>query len=185
MSHMVIYRGADGKPGYHQTDDIHDAVGFVEQMRNDEGVEHARIFRLEEVVFEYRPYYRVELSAAGTPMTLNASSSAPQLPEADGPATIAIPTGAPPAAENGSLASAVNEAMSGSPANGAATGAPVNGAINGAAGVESGSSGAVTGNGQPIEPIDIADEVIDIADQPEERQPKAEAGSGKKGLFGR
>jgi hypothetical protein len=61
---MVIYRGADGKPGYHQTDDIHDAVGFVEQMRNEEGVEHARIFRLEEVVFEYRPYYRVELAGA-------------------------------------------------------------------------------------------------------------------------
>ncbi len=62
MSHMVIYRGADGKPGYHQTDEIHDAVHFVEQMRNHDGVEHARIFRLEEVVFQYRPYYRVELA---------------------------------------------------------------------------------------------------------------------------
>jgi hypothetical protein len=59
---MVIYRGSDGKPGYHQTDDIHDAVGFVESMRNEQGVEHARIFRLEEVVFQYRPYYRVELA---------------------------------------------------------------------------------------------------------------------------
>jgi hypothetical protein len=59
---MVIYRGADGKPGYQQAEDIHDAVTFVEQMRNEEGVEHARIFRLEEVVFEYRPYYRVELN---------------------------------------------------------------------------------------------------------------------------
>ncbi len=65
MSHMVIYRGSDGKPGYHQTDDIHDAVGFVEQMRNDQGVEHARIFRLEEVVFQYKPYYRVELAESG------------------------------------------------------------------------------------------------------------------------
>ncbi|MDA3041030.1 MAG: hypothetical protein O3C27_16170 [Actinomycetota bacterium] len=61
---MVIYRGADGKPGYHQTDDIHDAVIFVEQLRNDDGVEHARIFRLEEVSFEYRPYFRVELRAS-------------------------------------------------------------------------------------------------------------------------
>jgi hypothetical protein len=59
---MVIYRGSDGKPGYHQTDDIHDAVGFVESMRNEQGVEHARIFRLEEVVFQYRPYFRVELA---------------------------------------------------------------------------------------------------------------------------
>lgn len=73
MSHMVIYRGNDGKPGYHQTDDIHDAVGFVEQMRNEEGVEHARIFRLEEVVFEYRPYYRVELTDSMAPV--NGSST--------------------------------------------------------------------------------------------------------------
>ncbi len=65
MSHMVIYRGPDSKVGYHQTDDIHDAVSFVEQLRNEDGVEHARIFRLEEVNFEYRPYFRVELKAGG------------------------------------------------------------------------------------------------------------------------
>jgi hypothetical protein len=63
---MVIYRGADGKPGYHQTDDIHDAVMYVESLRNDKDVDHARIFRLEEVTFEYKPYYRVELSTGGT-----------------------------------------------------------------------------------------------------------------------
>lgn len=67
MSHMVIYRGADGKPGYHQTDDIHDAVMFVETLRNEKDVDHARIFRLEEVTFEYKPYYRVELSVGGAP----------------------------------------------------------------------------------------------------------------------
>jgi len=61
VSHMVIYRGSDGKPGYHQVDDIHDAVSFVEEMRNTEGVDHARIFRLEEVNFEFKPYYRVEI----------------------------------------------------------------------------------------------------------------------------
>ena len=61
---MVIYRGADGKPGYQQAEDIHDAVTFVEQMRNGEGVEQARIFRLEEVVFEYKPYFRVELAGS-------------------------------------------------------------------------------------------------------------------------
>ncbi len=78
MSHMVIYRGSDGKPGYHQTDDIHDAVGFVERMRNDSGVEHARIFRLEEVVFEYKPYYRVELSD-GTTITSDGTLGADEL----------------------------------------------------------------------------------------------------------
>ena len=83
---MVIYRGADGKPGYQQAEDIHDAVTFVEQMRNEEGVEHARIFRLEEVVFEYRPYYRVELSShmseailAGSGMPMMASGNMPMM----------------------------------------------------------------------------------------------------------
>lgn len=75
MSHMVIYRGPDSKVGYHQTDDIHDAVSFVEQLRNEDGVEHARIFRLEEVNFEYRPYFRVELKAGG-PALASAPTSA-------------------------------------------------------------------------------------------------------------
>lgn len=92
MSHMVIYRGSDGKPGYHQTDDIHDAVGFVEQMRNDQGVEHARIFRLEEVVFQYKPYYRVELAEAG-PMSIE--EGAPSDPGITSPPEIPAPTGSP------------------------------------------------------------------------------------------
>jgi hypothetical protein len=61
---MVIYRGTDGSPGYHQTDEVHDAVAFVEQLRNERGVEEARIFRMEQVTFEYRPYFRVELTAS-------------------------------------------------------------------------------------------------------------------------
>lgn len=72
---MVIYRGADGKPGYHQTDDIHDAVMYVEGLRNDKEVDHARIFRLEEVTFEYKPYYRVELSVGGVAVTSGANGS--------------------------------------------------------------------------------------------------------------
>ena len=75
MSHMVIYRGADGKPGYHQTDDIHDAVMYVESLRNDKDVDHARIFRLEEVTFEYRPYYRVEINTGGAPAAAPAVSA--------------------------------------------------------------------------------------------------------------
>jgi hypothetical protein len=73
MSHMVIYRGTDGKPGYHQTDEIIDAVQFVEKLRNEQSVEHARIFRLEEVQFEFRPYFRVELT--GSSLSLGSGSS--------------------------------------------------------------------------------------------------------------
>ncbi len=102
MSHMVIYRGTDGKPGYHQTDDIHDAVTFVEQLRNDNGVEHARIFRLEEVNFEYRPYFRVELKAGDS--ALGAAPASPAVSAAPAAAVAAAPvidttTAAAPAAE--------------------------------------------------------------------------------------
>jgi len=90
---MVIYRGADGKPGYQQAEDIHDAVTFVEQMRNEEGVEHARIFRLEEVVFEYRPYYRVELAGLNTnggALPQSSNGMAASLPNGNGAAPMMV-----------------------------------------------------------------------------------------------
>lgn len=64
MSHMVMFRSAEGKAGYHQAEGLDDAIRFVERLRNSENVEQARIFRMEEVGFEYRPYYRVEVAAA-------------------------------------------------------------------------------------------------------------------------
>jgi hypothetical protein len=91
---MVIYRGADGKPGYQQAEDIHDAVTFVEQMRNEDGVEHARIFRLEEVVFEYRPYYRVEIAG---PSAVESGSGPTPLVAASAPQASASPASASPA----------------------------------------------------------------------------------------
>ena len=64
---MVSYRSSDGKQSYHQTDELSDAMQYVEHLRNAEGVEHARIFKMEELSFEYRPYYRVELASALPP----------------------------------------------------------------------------------------------------------------------
>ena len=64
---MVSYRGSDGAESYHQTDELSEAIGFVEHLRNDEGIDHARIFKLEELSFEYRPYYRVELASSSPP----------------------------------------------------------------------------------------------------------------------
>ena len=91
MSHMVIYRGPDGKPGYHQTDEIHDAVGFVEKLKNEQDVEHARIFRLEEVEFSYRPYFRVELG------DLPAVAAAPVSAAVSAPVETAAPAVSTPA----------------------------------------------------------------------------------------
>lgn len=96
MSHMVIYRGTDGSPGYHQADEVHDAVAFVEQLRNDQGVEEAKIFRMEEVTFEYRPYFRVEL--VSSERTLAAPAAKPAVSAA--PAETKAPEAAAPAAES-------------------------------------------------------------------------------------
>ncbi len=58
---MVIYRTADGQPGYHQAEELDEAVRFVERLRNGDGVDGARIFRMEEVNFDFRPYFKVEI----------------------------------------------------------------------------------------------------------------------------
>lgn len=90
MSYMVIYRTPDGNPGYHQAESLTDAVERVEHLRNDDGVEQARIFRLEEVAFEYRPYFRVEIA--------DAAPAAPLPPPPPGPvAEEPAPAWTPPA----------------------------------------------------------------------------------------
>jgi hypothetical protein len=71
---MVSYRSSDGKQSYHQTDELGDAMQYVEHLRNAEGVEHARIFKMEELSFEYRPYYRVELATAPPPPAVSTES---------------------------------------------------------------------------------------------------------------
>lgn len=100
MSHMVIYRTVDGKPAYHQVEEIHDAVAFVEQLRNDQGVEQATIHRMEQVNFEYRPYFRVELRSGSSQLdaapSTPAVAAAPMMPAAE---PVAPVTAAPAASE--------------------------------------------------------------------------------------
>lgn len=120
---MVIFQAPGGSPGYNQFETLDAAVGFVEQLRNERDVSNARIFALEEVKFEMRPYYKVELQAlttstgsgsadaeqsqapprseqpgpgAGVPQT-PASPSAPPAPSAPTPQQ--APTAPPPAAQ--------------------------------------------------------------------------------------
>lgn len=68
MSYMVIFRTPEGKPGYQQADEVDEVVETVERLRNEDGVENVRIYRMEEVAFEYKVRYTVELkdpAAAG------------------------------------------------------------------------------------------------------------------------
>lgn len=109
MAHMVIFQGTDGSPGYHQCEGIDDAVKFVEELRNDRGIDRARIFRMEEVEFEFRPYWfvvqREGEAAAVTPPTV-----APAMP-APAPSTLVAAPESPstPDASGSDEASAVDE----------------------------------------------------------------------------
>lgn len=91
MSHMVIFQTPDGNPGYNQFEDFDEAVRFVEALRNDQGVENARMFALEEVKFEFKQYYRVEVDP---PMVGPAgSTSGPAFVPASAPVPPPQPTG--------------------------------------------------------------------------------------------
>ena len=61
MPFMVIYRNADGSAGYEQADAIDEAALFVERLRNNESIDEIRLFRMDEINFAFRPYYKVEL----------------------------------------------------------------------------------------------------------------------------
>lgn len=105
MPFMVIYRTADGDTTYEQADAIDEAALFVERLRNSEGIDQIRIYRMEEISFAFRPYYKVEL---GMPERQAAprSAVADRLP--------AIPEGSPPTADDQPLS--VVDARSGAEA---------------------------------------------------------------------
>jgi hypothetical protein len=63
MSHMVVYRSADGRTGYFQAEDLDRAVAYVEHLRNVEAVDDSRLYRMDEIPIEFKTYYRVEIGA--------------------------------------------------------------------------------------------------------------------------
>lgn len=85
MAHMVIFQTPDGNPGYNQFDTVEAAVAFVEQLRNEQGVSNARMFALEEIKFEFKPYYRVELAALTSGEPATATPPAPVAAPAEAP----------------------------------------------------------------------------------------------------
>lgn len=114
MGHMVIFRGTDGKPGYRQAEELSEAIQYVEHLRNDDGLEHARIFRLEEVSFEFRPYFRVEVGA-GTAEPAPAMAEATNEWALAGPAEMAA-VAAEPVPVEAPMSDAALTAMVGEPA---------------------------------------------------------------------
>lgn len=83
MPFMVIYRTSDGGSQFEQADAIDEAALFVERLRNSEGIDQIRIYRMEEISFAFRPYYKVEL---GLPERQTAAPTAPAAAEVVAPA---------------------------------------------------------------------------------------------------
>ncbi len=80
---MVIFQTPEGNPGYNQFETLEEAVAFVEVLRNEQSVETARMFALEEVKFELKPYYKVELD----PPMLGTGPGYEALPSYEAPAS--------------------------------------------------------------------------------------------------
>lgn len=98
MSYVVNWRGADGQAGWHPVGDLNDAAAHVEHLRNAEGVSETKIFKLEEVAFEFRQYFRVELATGDAPPS--PTFTVPAAVEAPAPEPVAEVAWAPePAAE--------------------------------------------------------------------------------------
>lgn len=98
MAHMVIFQTPDGNPGYNQFDTVEAAVAFVEQLRNEQGVSNARMFALEEIKFDFKPYYRVELAALTTGTGPASTVAPPPAPISAAPVVSSTPAPeAPPA----------------------------------------------------------------------------------------
>jgi hypothetical protein len=98
VSHMVTFTSVEGKKGYHQCEELDEALHFVERLRNSEGITDGQVFRMEEVPIEVKQYYRVEVagvSPAGHGVSPAGSGAGPAGPGA-GPAG---PPSSPPAAE--------------------------------------------------------------------------------------
>jgi hypothetical protein len=80
MSYIVVYQRGDGSSGLEECADLELAVVAAERLRNVDDVESPRIFKTEEIHFDFRPYYRVEVSKAADPV-VSAPSETASVPE--------------------------------------------------------------------------------------------------------
>jgi hypothetical protein len=85
---MVQYTGLDGSAAFGRCEELNDAVAEVERLRNEQSIDGAQIYRLEEVKFEIKPYFRVELPVAAvatdpaTPLAV-VTAPAPEVPSVE------------------------------------------------------------------------------------------------------
>ena len=75
MEHVVFYPSADGSPAFRRVPTLEDAVKFVENLRNSEGVTEFSVHALAEVPLSLRAYYRVEIPGVDPDPEVNHSSA--------------------------------------------------------------------------------------------------------------
>ena len=63
MSYIVVYQSEDGSPGVEECVDLDLAIVTAERLRNVDAVDRPRIFKTEEIRYDFKPYYRVEVSS--------------------------------------------------------------------------------------------------------------------------
>lgn len=66
MSYIVVYQRTDGSSGVEECADLDLAVVSAERLRNVDSVERPRIFKTEEITYDFKPYYRVEVTTTGS-----------------------------------------------------------------------------------------------------------------------
>lgn len=131
-THMVMFRSAEGKPGFHQTDGLDEAIRFVEHLRNVENVPDARVYKLTEVPLEVRTIYKIEVAdepVSREPVAAAAASSTPAAPpEASSPTAAvreavsgATPVSPPPAPPVGAVVDEGDRSLGSPIANGGST----------------------------------------------------------------
>lgn len=116
MPFMVIYRTSDGSSSFEQADAIDEAALFVERLRNQDGIDQIRIYRMEEISFAFRPYYKVELGMSDRQAPAPAAATpAPEVVEVPLPPPPATPAAdaapAPGEPDDGPRPDAVREVL--------------------------------------------------------------------------
>lgn len=108
MTYIVVYPREDGSSGVEECADLDLAIVTAERLRNVDSVERPRIFETSEITYDFKPYYRVEVttaapnSAASSTETITAEDSEPENNASDVPASPVVDVSAQDTAEEDS-----------------------------------------------------------------------------------
>ena len=67
--YLVLHPTPEGDMQHHFVEDFHAAAVLAEQLVNEDTCTRARIFHLDEISVDFKPYYRVEIQHPTTSAT--------------------------------------------------------------------------------------------------------------------